>query len=158
MKLSKILLTLIMCGLFSSCSLIFDSILYSRLNQDVLNSNYIFTDVYKTPIINVTMSCKLNMTYASESVDIWQSLETILESKVGDCEDFSKLFINIMYLEYGLKCNMVIVNSSRSVVEGGFVNHAIVELPDGTLVDPQLGNIVNYSIGYRFTFNELFKL
>ena len=84
------------------------------------------------------------------------SVQTVLEQGYGDCTGFCVIFINIYYQIHGEKCNMVFVEQNRGVVNGGEVDHAVVELPDGTLIEPQTGKAVNYNIGYRYKFNELF--
>lgn len=95
--------------------------------------------------------------YKSETVDWWSSPQETVERGYGDCDDYARLFINIAYIVFGDKGNLVAIDASqRTIVDGGPVNHAIVEI-NGHLYEAQLGFEVYYpSIGYRYTFDELF--
>jgi len=58
----------------------------------------------------------------------------------------------------GLKCNIVLVNTKeRQVVKGGHIDHAMVQLPDNTLLSPQSRSIRSYTIRYIYFFDDIFN-
>lgn len=98
-----------------------------------------------------------NHSYKTDNTDIWSNPETTFKRGYGDCEDFVILFMNILYISTGTKANLVLVDTNdRSIVEGGEVNHAVVEV-NGVLYEPTLGIVVNYPVRYRYKFNEVFN-
>ena len=87
----------------------------------------------------------------------------ILTRGTGNCDDFAILYMNIMYAMTGEKCNLILVDrfigqeeDSRAIVEGGRVDHAVIERANGLLIEPYTGLPVNDVIRYRFTFDEVF--
>jgi len=81
----------------------------------------------------------------------------ILERGTGDCNDYAILYINIMYVKFGKKCSLCLVDTSRNIIEGGKVNHAVIRLPDGILIEPQTGFVSNKRVGYEYPFDSVFK-
>ena len=90
----------------------------------------------------------------------YQNLETSLNTGVGNCTSYAIAYANVLYYVTGIKANVIIVDgysNSRSVVNGGFdSNHAIVELPDGTQIEPQNGKEYNFEVLYRYEFDLIF--
>lgn len=80
----------------------------------------------------------------------------VVESGLVDCDGVALLYANIAYVKFGLKCSLCLTNYSRSILSGGKVNHAVVRLPDGTVIEPQTGEPYTGSIGYEYTFDEVF--
>ncbi len=80
-----------------------------------------------------------------------------LERGYANCVGFSKLFSNIAYFSMGIEMDIVNVNiddESRSVVDGGFPNHAICSINDVT-IEPQTGRQKFYDkIMYTYDFNS----
>lgn len=97
--------------------------------------------------------------YKSESVDEAASPEHTLSRGYGDCEDFAILYMNILYVVFQEESSIAFVDidKRRAVVEGGRINHAIVQLQDGQLIEPQRGYVVDYPVGYRFSFWSVFR-
>lgn len=102
---------------------------------------------------------RARVSYKSESVDEATDPEHTLSRGYGDCEDFAILYMNILYVvfqeESSIAC--VDIDKRRAVVEGGSVNHAIVQLQDGQLIEPQSGYVVDCPVGYRFSFWTVFR-
>ncbi len=91
--------------------------------------------------------------------DIWSTpLETLNRGK-GDCEDFVILFMNIYYVRFGVKLDMVVLDmNKRTKVNGGYFNHAEVLLEDGKTLCVQIGGLgQGQSISYRYEFDLFFN-
>jgi hypothetical protein len=99
---------------------------------------------------------RVNYDYDSDFKYIWRSSEKILSDKVGNCKDYSLLFMNLYYIKYSEKTSIAFYHTSRKIINGGEVNHSIV-IVDNTLIEPQTGNIVNDTIGYSYSFDEIFN-
>lgn len=98
-----------------------------------------------------------NITYKVSDGYTWATPEEILTRGYGDCKEFTRLYLNILYVITGETGNGILVDYDRSIVEGGFVNHVIVELSDGTQIEPQNGEICHFEIGFRYGFYEFFN-
>lgn len=83
--------------------------------------------------------------------------EETLKRGYGDCKAFSILYMNIAYFAFFKKYSAGAVNTGRKVVEGGTVNHCIVVRPDGSQLEPQNGKMVDYKLGYIYSFDEVFS-
>lgn len=90
------------------------------------------------------------------STDTPQSPETTLLRGKGDCDCYALLYMNIAYVRFGIKCDLAFCNI-RKVVDGGKVNHAIIRLPSGEYISAQNGEPYTGSVGYLFTFDEVFS-
>ena len=100
----------------------------------------------------------------SGSEDTWQEPATTWRLKTGDCEDFAIRYADLMYVTYGIKCDIVLINASeetyagnRSVEAGGYINHAINRMPDGRLYDPQGSCYVTATVRYAYSFDTVFS-
>ena len=68
------------------------------------------------------------------------------------------MFMNIYYVLYNEKCTFVCVWAGRESGGGGKINHAVVQLPDGNIIDPKTGELCNhYDIEYRYDFDLFFN-
>lgn len=96
--------------------------------------------------------------YRSDFIDSKSSPRETLKNGYGDCEDFSILYLNILYVVFREKGELVLVDSAdeRTIEKGGIITHAIVRLPSGKLLEPQTGKIVDYPIGYSYVFDDIF--
>lgn len=76
----------------------------------------------------------------------------------GDCQDFTILFMNIAFFALNKKYNAIAVDGNkRSVINGGFPNHLIAESKNGKQIDPQGCQYTDYTVMYRYTFDEIFS-
>jgi hypothetical protein len=159
--MKKILLIMLSILLLNSCDL-------KRL-QDERNDNYYTnefikkTDLYYPSDFDVD---KINSVYdiaywvkkrvedSDEYSHTWRSVEEMLSSGKVNCKGYSLIFINLYYIKYGVKCSMLFVDTTRTIVEGGEIDHAVVEV-NGKQIDPQYGWSSYYVIGYKYSFDEL---
>jgi hypothetical protein len=113
--------------------------------------------------------------YAVEVIDVWSSPRTTVERGYGDCDDIVILAMNIAYVVFGIKFDLVLVNTldvrsitghvcpfhdySRSSVGGGSVNHAMI-YRNGKVYEAQrnLTEPVNIAIEYIYPFDEVLNL
>lgn len=88
----------------------------------------------------------------------WKNPEDMIKSKKGSCADFAVLFLNIAH--YGMHQNWEIVavtHNSKKIEAGGITsNHAVCRYGD-IIIDPQIGERVNYIVDYSYSFSEVFK-
>jgi hypothetical protein len=100
-----------------------------------------------------------NVSYMYDFTEYWQTPEFTVKNRMGDCEDYSILYINIAYVLFGVQaslCAVTMENAPRTIVEGGMYNHYVVLLPDGRMIEPQNGRECRYTIQYVYSFDELF--
>lgn len=161
--MKKTLVIIILLTIFTSCNLIYeieDEIYMGYLDLPLysgpeLDTSYIITKNIHTEVWYHTKNL---LVYKYDTDDYWQSPFESISLGTGDCEDYAILFLNILYYNYNIKGNIILVNhQSRSVVAGGRINHCVVELPDGRQIDPQTGLQTNYTVKYRYTFDEVFR-
>jgi hypothetical protein len=112
-----------------------------------------FTEVHNDLYISYWISRNI----AYKKTDEILSPRNILKRGYGDCNDYAILYMNIMYVRFGKKCSLCLVDTSRNIINGGKVNHAIVRLPDGKLIEPQTGFVSRESVCYEYGFNSIFK-
>ena len=91
-----------------------------------------------------------------------QSPEETCRLGTGNCSDKSVLMMSILYTNFGIKTNLVCVDSTKckSICSGGLdVDHAIVEYGDiyYEATATWYKTYTDVTVGYRYTFDELFK-
>lgn len=122
--------------------------LYYHSDFDTLNS-----------YVKIAQYIKEHVTYdPSDDPTEHKDPEVTLSTGKGACGDISVLFINIAYFGMKQKMSFITLDSttiSRSVVEGGKVDHAMVYF-DGKIIESQSGLEKNATIGYIYTFDEIF--
>ena len=89
--------------------------------------------------------------------DDLQTPQETLTKGTADCEGYALLYMNIAYIRFGLKCDLVLTLSGRAIVEGGAVDHAVIRLPSGIMVNAQTGSIYHGPICYIYSFDEVFQ-
>lgn len=75
----------------------------------------------------------------------------------GDCDCYAMLYMDIAFVRFGVKCDLALVDTGRAVVAGGVINHAVIRLPSGRLVNAQNGTTYTGQIAYVYTFDEVFN-
>lgn len=102
--------------------------------------------------------------YISDSMDNWKNPEQTIVDAGGDCEDFCILFLNILYINTGIKGEIALIDesiTSRNIVNGGNINHAVI------IIDNCIFDVIGerayseletskFDIGYTYTFDEIF--
>ena len=117
-----------------SCDMMIDANLTEKAEGHTLyETDFSGIDSYE----DIAVWIEERVEYRSENTDEWLNPAETLARGYGDCDDFAILFINIAYFRFGVKGNLIAVdaNQSRSIVSGGQVNHAIVEI-QGSLYSP----------------------
>ncbi len=151
--MKKYLIILLLTGCSLNHELV--DIYYSNQFKDIAHSNtpkpsYGFLD--KNPRMFLKRFLTYHIKPKEDITDRIQSPDETLLLGTGDCEDYSILYIDLMYLWFNVKCNLILVYVDRSSV-----NHVVIELPDGTLVEPQNNKTVHYNVEHRIKYDNLFK-
>lgn len=153
----KLIIIVLFILLFIGCDMMQDTYNYSKFDtMELHHDDYTDIDNY----IEVSQWINDRVQPRPDKVDVWSAPATTISRGWGDCDDFSILFLNIVFIRFGIKGNLIALdydNMYRTVVEGGSINHIIVEI-EGRYYDPFTGLEYNVSkVGYIYIFNELFK-
>ena len=100
------------------------------------------------------------ITYKGEkNANFVQSPSVTVSLGTGDCEDFALLYMNILYVNFGIKSDLVFVEHSkmRTVEGGGEFDHCMVRLANGDIIEPQNGLVYIVDVEYSYKFDEIFK-
>jgi hypothetical protein len=147
-----------MVVLFSGCQLYNEATDYYYLNHYIEKTELFKPDDFLLRDINhfndITNYINEKIQF-SNKYDKWRSVEEILESGKGNCKDFCLVYINLYFIKFEQKLNILFVNDSRKIENGGSVNHSIIQLDDKQFC-PQKGQFESYNIGYSYSFNDLF--
>lgn len=155
----RIVFAILVSILLSSCAVadIFTDAYYTTKFQQVSLYHSDDFSTLTTPKA-ITTYIHNNIHQVSEEVDSWSAPKDTLMRGYGDCEDWSILYLNILYYSTGKRGSLALVAvPGRAVVNGGTINHAVVEV-NGIQIEPQTGKVCNYKVGYRYTFEEVFNL
>ena len=86
--------------------------------------------------------------------------EEILEDGYTYCAGFALLLMNVMFVEENMEASIVTTDSStqttRTIVNGGWVDHAAILYDDKTY-STQSGLEIEIKIGYIYTLKEVFS-
>jgi len=100
---------------------------------------------------------KQYLEYRPVASDTWATPKEVLERKWGNCAELSILYMNILFLKFGIKTNFVLVLvDTRKIVEGGKADHAIIELGNKTF-EPLTNSFIEYPIKYKYSFDGVFN-
>jgi hypothetical protein len=154
----KAIVPIILAVLFTSCEPMFNSIIdemnYNNIDgMELYNGD--FSDIGEPK--DIARWIAKNIGYKYDNGDYWQSPKETMNRGTGDCEDMAILYINILYVKFGIKSDLALIQESRQVVEGGKYNHAVVSLPDGRLISAQGGRECHEKVRFIYTFDEIFK-
>lgn len=148
-------LMFVMVLLIFSCDLFEDTYNYSLFGNHTL---YYIEDFDRLDTIkDVSVYIRRSIRYSLGNG--YQDPKVTFETSRGNCTSFTFAYMNTLYYSLGIKSNAIVVkySNSRSIVGGGGDgNHVIVELPDGTQIEPQNGMVKHYEVLYRYTFDEVF--
>jgi len=153
----KKLTIIIMLLLIMACDLynkILDNSYYARINQSFVYYGD-FSSIYN--ISDIAKYINENIKYVSDNKDYWSTAKDTLLKGYGDCEDLSIVYINILYVVFNIKSDLVLIDN-RNIETGGWVTHAIVRFPNGLIIDPQSGVELNCPVGYSYYFEDIFVL
>lgn len=150
--MNKIILVIVSVLFFSSCDFAVDGF-FSEIFKDIPLYYGDFTEIENEGQISPWINARVEY----KKIGDGQSPKETLRRGEGDCDSFVLLYMNILYVRFGIKSTFCLVVSGRNIVEGGFVNHAIIRMPSGRLIEAQQGKMVDYSIGYEYSFDHVFK-
>jgi hypothetical protein len=148
------IIVLVMLVVLSGCDVLYDANYSLRLSfKSLYYDDYSeIEDVY-----DIIYWIRERVSYQAD-ID-YRPLASIVSSGHGDCDDMSLLFMNIAYIALDMKCDIILVDSSRLIVNGGEVDHTIVRLPDGRFVDVANNKVRSVAyIGYEYKFDEVFYI
>ena len=89
-----------------------------------------------TSMAEVSTWIRSNIEYRLDEEEEFSNPEVTLKRGYGDCDDFALLSMNIIYVNRGLKMNLILLNSfiqnnEKVIVDGGNdVNHATIGYND----------------------------
>jgi hypothetical protein len=157
----KQFLMLLLAFFFVSCGTALDpfSVANDEMNYKLAEKIHLCSGNWSSinRIEDITPWIKKNLVYKSDDINEWDSPAVALARGYGDCEEFCFVFMNIAYVRLGMKFILAgVLNTERTIKEGGIYDHFIVILPDGTQYEPQSGHTVQYDIKYSYTFDEIF--
>lgn len=99
-----------------------------------------------------------NVTYEEDPGDYWQSPRETLDRRAGDCEDRAILYINILYARFGIKAELVLLDTrGRKIEEGGSFTHAAARFPDGKIIATSQGYEYDLPVKFSYSFDEIFN-
>ena len=162
--MKKIILLMVVCLGFGSCSLvneIADVVYEDRFSNQELTDFHLEDEDFKT-IEDIGRFLRDNITYKKVPNNKVQSPAETWELKTGDCKAFTLLLMNIAFFELGIDCELIIVDKenmelSRSIGIGGLENnHAMIRYSD-IIYEPQNGAIYTGTVNYYYAFNEVFN-
>lgn len=148
MKRYLILLLLTGCSLIHEPSIGLEQ--FSNIpHSDTLKPSYGFAD--SNPRLLMMVFISFNVVFKKDVSGIVQNPSETLFLGTGDCEDFAILYIDLMALWFGIECNLILVSTDNDTI-----NHAVVELPDGTLINAENSQVVYYKVEHRIEYDNLF--
>lgn len=112
-----------------------------------------FSEVYDIDVIPDYMYYRVKYVETDDP----QSPEYTLSRGKGDCDCYAILYMNIAFVQFGVKCDLAFCDTSRQIIEGGKINHAVVRLPSGEYIGAQSGLPYTGPIGYVLDFDEVFS-
>lgn len=113
-------------------------------------------------IINEMNNIHNEIAYKSDieawNKEYWQSPDTTLILKTGDCEDFAILMMDNIYKKY-LTQSFLLIIYSPELRQNGNPYHALVMIND-QIYDPTLNIIPDYNfvILNKYSYNEVIKI
>lgn len=159
--MKKTIFVLLIAVLLSSCQQVFNFVEDVNLSDQASGHTLYHLPEFDTldthAKISIWIRNHIKFDYTYSDVDVWANPEDTINSGLGTCGDFAVLYLNIAYFGMGLKGELVCgtLVSSRSISDGGDANHAQVRFGD-MVIEPQSGRISTMSVGYYYSFDEVF--
>lgn len=80
-----------------------------------------------------------------------------MERGKGDCEDIALLFMNVAKVSMGIEMEAVVVDTGRSIEDGGIDFGHVAVRYNGEVIEAQYGLPRDYAVRYFYTYKEVFK-
>lgn len=160
MKITFTLITLTFALLLSGCNLLADSYLgYNYSGKSVYYGD--FSEI-KT-VDEIAPWLKAHIIYDASNSGVFHNPADTIGSGRGCCTDFTIAWLNLAYVNFGIKAEAVVINyeqASKSIVSGGIdYDHSVVRY-NGVILEPQSGAGKTYSantvIYYAYSFDDIF--
>ncbi len=156
--MKKILLVLIVSGLFMSCNLVYNVI--DSVSESIYHGQELYYGDFPEmeSFEDIADYLNSNIEYRSEKVPFYASSpKETFTNGYGNCEAFSLAFVNIAYIKMGIKLDLVTLKvETRAVVNGGIPNHTTIFF-NGNVYDVYNGEILpNIEVGYIYYFDDVF--
>ena len=156
--MKKIVIVLLVLVVGNSCNVVWDKGYSLSINKTNIFESDSFDDILSIDDIYIYLD--QNIAYKKDNIiDNWATAESTYNNGFGDCEDKAILFLNILYLKFRIKGNLILLNTNnRAIVTGGVINHAVVEF-DGIIIDPvSLIESKPTIVMFYYEFDELFNI
>ncbi len=158
--MKKILLVLIVSGLFMSCDMVYE--IHDSLYESAIHGQVLYYGDFPEmeSFEDISAYLEANVTYYNDDRDYHISpVEETIKSGKGNCEAFALAFMNIAYIKLGVKCDFVSVDDSgsnqRAVLSGGKTTHSVVSY-NNQLYSAYTGQkITDYKAGYIYYFDDV---
>ncbi|MBN2365530.1 MAG: hypothetical protein JXR86_08965 [Spirochaetales bacterium] len=99
---------------------------------------------------------KDNVRYEIENFDVWTSPSETLNRGYGDCDDYALLYMNLAYLNLGIKMDFVAVNDIDRTIKTGDPTHAEVRYRGQHYNIYTREKLEKTVVFYSYEFDELF--
>lgn len=137
----------IACALLASCAM-------PDTEKEMLVARYEDIPVYRTSfecfgVDYVAFAIRSRVKYEAHRDP--QCPEKTWKSGKGDCEDQALLYLNILYVNYGIKGSLCL-----SRIDVGRY-HAFIRMPSGVMIEPQTGDYVYEEPYVVLTFDQVFE-
>lgn len=132
-----------------------DAVYISKIKKAEIYYHEDFKALHSLDDIHTYLNTHID--YKQDTWDTWSTTEEILTRGYGDCEDFAIAFMNIYFVVFGEKLDFILVDLSRTVVKGGWIDHALIISSNGNSLSPQSGEInQSYEICFKYNFDLFF--
>jgi hypothetical protein len=151
---------IILIILFSSCNINIDDNYRDNIYTKYIEGHKLLIIDYGeyTNFYGISKRIAL-IPYKASNNNYFPEMSEILIADSIDCKGRVIMAMIILYVEFGIKTNLVLTDlyNSRVIIEGGKVNHAVIEY-NGQLFDPMyLGMSIYVPIQYIYYFDDVFS-
>lgn len=95
--------------------------------------------------------CWQTISYVPDNGDVWQLPHETLMRGAGDCEDFSLLFMFLIYKNLGIESHLVRVD------RGILGNHFLVRMENGRYYDPMVSFFKDMNLDERWKILDVYN-
>lgn len=114
-----------------------------------------------------------NIKYVEDASEEFSNPEVVLERGYGDCDDFALLIMNIIYVRFDIKTDLILLDAyinpsteSRVIIEGGSINHATIGYNGQVFylydlricyIEPIVGYAFSFDYTFPYQYNKIDK-
>lgn len=154
--MKTIIIGLILTIFLISCEIHHDIYRDFHYTQGMTNHKLLIMDYGTFNRINdISKRIKLIPYKAVDSIYLPEMTDILIADTI-DCKGRAMMAITILFVEFGIKANIILV-PIRTIVEGGRITHVAITY-NNKIFDPvSLENEVDYKIGYIYYFDDVFS-